>query len=309
VSQLVHGLSSTFSHLVSTEILEKIHKVSVKGRTYIEEIPPNQWRSTCWVDDPRLPPRYGIVTSNMSESTNNMFAGAREGSWLLSLDYILGKMMERIADLRKKVGGNDGVIDTVVSKLKAGWISCGGYKIIELGNNGNTFTISRVGGKAIESTSRFTINLSNRKCTCGEWQEHGYPCVDALAYLQLERKLSFNKVLDEYVDFKYTYSNAREMLSANIMPVCMDTIAPDGVSFPPKNSSKRGSGRPKKQRIRKRSRFAHNPEESNVVCSKCKRRGHNIRTCATRAWMEKEAAKKAGNDSNDMDYNDVLDLS
>jgi hypothetical protein len=89
----------------------------------------------------------------------------------------------------------------------------------------------------------------------------------------------------------------------NIMPVCMDEIAPDGETLPPKKSSKRTSGRPKKLRIRKRSKFADNPEESNVVCSKCKRRGHNIRTCATREWLEKEAAKKKAK------TNDTLDLS
>jgi hypothetical protein len=149
-----------------------------------------------------------------------------------------------------------------------------------------------------------------RTCPCGEWQEHGYPCVDAIAYLQLEREMTFNDVLNEYVDHKYTYANAREMLSFNIMPVCMDMIAPDGVTLPPKNSSRRGSGRPKKQRIRKRSRFADNPEESNVICSRCKRRGHNIRTCATREWMEKNTEKKKENgDNNDTEYNDLLDLS
>ena len=105
VSQHVHHLSRTFSHFVSANILEKIGRISVKGKEYIEKIPPEEWRSTSWSDAARLPPRYGIVTSNMSESTNNMFAGAREGSWLLSLDFILGKMMERIAFLRKNIKG------------------------------------------------------------------------------------------------------------------------------------------------------------------------------------------------------------
>jgi hypothetical protein len=172
--------------------------------------------------------------------------------------------------------------------------SIAGYKVIQLGSNGNSFKFSRLSGKEGENSSRFSIDLANRsKCTCGEWLEHGYPCVDTMAYLQLERKMTFSDLLNEDVDYKYTYANAREMLGVNmIMPVCMDTIAPDGVSLPPKHSSKRGSGRPKRQRIRKRSRFANNPEESNVVCSKCKRQGHNIQTCATREWMEKEEAAK-----------------
>ena len=73
-------------------------------------IPDNHWRSTAWLDDLTLPPRFGIVTSNMSESMNNMFEKARDGSWLNSMDTILGKMMERISLLRKAADGKSGVV-------------------------------------------------------------------------------------------------------------------------------------------------------------------------------------------------------
>jgi hypothetical protein len=138
--------------------------------------------------------------------------------------------------------------------------------------------------------------------------------VDALAYFRLQQSMTLQEVLDEYVDNFYTYANARELLSFNIMPVCIDMFATDGTTLPPKQSLKRASGRPKKQRIRKRSRFANTPDESNVMCSKCKRRGHNIRTCARRAEMEKEAAKNdakrtEGENKKDVVVYDPLDLS
>jgi hypothetical protein len=305
VAQFVHRLASTFSQLESANLLEKIGRISAKGKEYLEKIPPEEWRSTSWTDAARLPPRYGIVTSNMSESTNNMFADARDGSWLLSLDFILGKLMERISFLRKDVKGKEGVLESIVGRVKSGWDACAGYNVIELGMDGSSYSVSRQTRKAVDSSSRYTINLVNQRCTCGEWQEHGIPCVDALACFRLQQGLTLNEVLEKYVDQLYTYSNARELLSVNIMPVCMDTISPDGVTLPPKESSKRTTGRPKKQRLRKRSRFADNPEESNVVCSKCKQRGHNIRTCATRMWLQKEAAKK----DEEMKINHMLDLS
>ena len=54
------------------------------------------------------------------------------------------------------------------------------------------------------------------------------------------------------------------------------------------HQSKRQSGRPKTKRFRKRSRWAHEPERSNIVCSGCQRRGHNIRTCLARAELERQ---------------------
>jgi hypothetical protein len=158
VARLVHQLSITFSHFESANLLEKIRRVSAKGKEYIEKIPPQQWRSTSWSDAAGLPPRYGIVTSNMSESTNNMFAGARDGSWLASLDFMLGKMMERIAFLRRKVKGKDGVLEGVVSRMKIGWDACAGYKVIELSNDGNTHTISRQREKAEGGREHFPLH-------------------------------------------------------------------------------------------------------------------------------------------------------
>ena len=214
--------------------------------------------------------------------------------------------MERIAYLRKDVKGKEGVLECIVGKLKNMWDACAGYNVVELGMDGTSYSISRQTRKAADSSSRYTLDLVNRKCTCGEWQEHAFPCVDALAYFRLERCLTLKEVLEQYVHQLYTYSNARELLSVNIMPVCMDVICPDGTTLAPKASSKRTTGRPKKQRIRKRSRFADNPEQSNVVCSKCKQRGHNIRTCATRSWMKKEAEKIQGEER---DITHMLDLS
>ena len=56
-------------------------------------------------------------------------------------------------------------------------------------------------------------------------------------------------------------------------------IAPDEIMLPPRLTTKRGSGRPKKKRIKKRLKQAGRPEESRVQCSRCHRRGHNARTC------------------------------
>ena len=289
---MIYELSKTYSHIVSAEILANIEKASPTAKKYLENIPSNQWRSSSWRDNQSLPPRYGVVTSNMSESTNNMFEGARTESWLLAIDFMLGRMMERITTLRARASTKNGVVDHVVATLTQRWDGCAGYEVLEVESGGSQFTIVRQHRKAFENRSMYNIDIMQRRCTCGEWQDHELPCIDALAYYRLYEKITLNDVLERHVNEKYTYGNEREMLAINIVPVCLETIIPDGLTLPPKQSTKRSTGRPKKVRIRKRSRWSHDPEKSNVVCSKCKQRGHNIKTCDVRAWMLKEAEKK-----------------
>ena len=278
VASMVYSLSKTSSHLVAGEVLENIGKLSERAKEYLEEIQDNEWRGTAWLDDMSLPTRYGICTSNMSESTNNMFEKARDKSWLHSMDTMLSTMMKRIATLREKHKDKEGVVHGVKSLLHDRWERVIGYEVFQLTASSDEFTVVRKRSGASDSFTQYTINVVLRICECGEWQEYGFPCVDAMAYLRLHRGLPFYQVLTAYVDAVHTYEAEREMLSNNIFPVCMATIARDGKTLPPRQG-KRQSGRPRKKRLRKRSRWAHEPEKSNVVCSRCLQRGHNIRTC------------------------------
>ena len=304
VSAMVYSLSKTSSHMVSGEILANIGNLSERALEYVSDIPENQWRGTAWLDDEGLPPRYGICTSNMSESANNMFEKARDKSWLYSMDTILSTMMRRITTLREKHKGRDGVVHSVKGLLHDRWERVIGYEVLRVTATSDEFTIVRKRSSASESFTQYTINIATKICECGEWQEYGYPCVDAMAYLRLHRGLPFYQVLSAYVDPVYTYEAENEMLSANMIPVCIANIARDGKTLPPKPLNKRQAGRPKKKRIRKRSRWAHEPEKSNVICSRCHKRGHNIRTCVER---ERRAAKVAAGNS-EASLN-VLDLS
>jgi len=188
VAKRVHKLSTTFSHLVSSGLMEEINKMSTQGARYLQEIPPQQWRSTSWLDDRRLPPRYGIVTSNMSESTNNMFDKAREMSWFNSLDYMLGRTMERISTLREEVKNKDGIVEHVVALLRRRWDMVAGYKVVQIREDGDEFTIIRPNQTDWETTTEHNIDVVNCRCSCGEWQEHSIPCVHAIVYFRLHEE-------------------------------------------------------------------------------------------------------------------------
>ena len=119
----------------------------------------------------------------------------------------------------------------------------------------------------------------------GFWNCYGHHyqlCIHAVAYSRLHRNLLLQQILDDHVDKHHTYEYEAQLLQNNILPVCMQRISPDGITLPPRRSRKRSTGRPKKLRIRKRSRWAHEPEKSNIKCSKCHERGNNVRTCSAR---------------------------
>ena len=132
VSAMVYSLSKTSSHMVSGEILANIGNLSERALEYVSDIPENQWRGTAWLDDEGLPPRYGICTSNMSESANNMFEKARDKSWLYSMDTILSTMMRRITTLREKHKGKDGVVHSVKGLLNDRWERVIGYEVLRV---------------------------------------------------------------------------------------------------------------------------------------------------------------------------------
>jgi hypothetical protein len=58
------------------------------------------------------------MTSNLSQSANNVFEKARTGSWLHSIDTKLATIMERVISMRKQVEGKDGVVEHVQGVLK-----------------------------------------------------------------------------------------------------------------------------------------------------------------------------------------------
>ena len=162
------------------------------------------------------------------------------------------------------------------------WNQVAAYEVYQLRENGNEYTIIRK--KTTKSTpmTQYTINDQQKTCECGQWQEFGYLCVDAMAFLRLSHRLAFHDVLSMYVDRVHIY---KAELKDNIIPVCIAQIKRDGTTLPPKPLNKQSAGGPKKKRLRKRSKWAHTPSTSNVVCSRCKQREHNTRTCETREQL------------------------
>ncbi|KAG7374058.1 transposase, mutator family protein [Nitzschia inconspicua] len=246
VAKLVHALSATFSKRESDELMAKINAISARGKKYLEGISANQWRSTAWVDDPTLPPRFGIVTTNMSESVNSMVGDARDGSWLECTNDIVRKMMNRICSLREENYGREGVVDKVAEILESRWKNCSNFQVREVVKGGSQFDVFHPSRGASQPETNRLLDVREQTCECGKWQEHGVPCIDAVAYYRLFETQTLQYIMDNHVSEHYKYETVNELLKENIVPVSLDILDQDGVTLPP-NRTKRSSGRPRKK--------------------------------------------------------------
>jgi zinc finger SWIM domain-containing protein 3 len=278
-AKYVFPLAKSFGSVYSHALLDK---VTPNCRQYLNAIPASQWRSDAWIADPSLPPRYGIRTSNMSESMNSMFLKAREGSWLFTVNNIVTTMYQRISQLREIKKGNTGVVDKVKAIISHRWQNCAGFKVVNLEDRATRFVVTRLTQSASEEAVFYNVDVENRFCECGEWQDNGFPCIDAIAYFRLHKQMGVDNILSEEVNKYYTYDNELALLERNIQPVCIQVLSKDGVTLPPNGYLKRSTGRPKTKRLRTRSPYKCGSEMSKRKCKLCHKTGHNSRTCAQR---------------------------
>jgi hypothetical protein len=285
-------LAKTFSLFEAEKLIEAM---SPNVRAYVEAIEQPQWRSTAWMQDEALPPRYGIVTSNMSESLNSMFERARDVHWKSSVHIMLSKMVERIAQLSDKYEQKTGVVEDVVNRLQ-------GLVVYSMKDEERVlytvFSQQSGGGVGGEVLEGFNFNVATKSCDCGLWQEHGYPCIHAVAYYKKHLKYNFDQVMNE-VDRLYTYENESRLFETNFFTVCEGKIVGDKTVLPPVFKKKKKAGRTKKRRYRKRSGVAFvggvsrssGSGSKKLRCNGCGEMGHNVRTCASR-----RSTKRGGDD-------------
>ena len=100
----VMAMAKTYSVRFYNQVLDLIRtSKSETAATYVQAITTRgvPWSNSQWTDS-NLPPRFGIVTSNTSESLNSMFNSARDLPWMDAAEKIVDLMLTRICTCRTK---------------------------------------------------------------------------------------------------------------------------------------------------------------------------------------------------------------
>jgi Transposase, Mutator family len=283
----IHSISSSFSMREVQQYFTELENHSKQAKEYVDSFEPSTWCSTVWLNDKSLPPRYGIVTTNISESMNNMLSDARECSWIETIDYIMVKIISRASSLRAIYRKEKGLIEEWSTILNKRWEQCAGFKVHEVNEEGVQYLIERPTIGTNMTTRHHTINITDKTCSCGLWQEHDVPCIDACAYYRLREHKTIDSVKEISSDY-YKYEYVYAVFKNTFTPVIIDNLEKDGDTKPPCVQKKRKAGRPKFQRLRSRHK---GNKKIHIICSKCKKEGHNKRTCDARVARDKQKEK------------------
>jgi SWIM zinc finger len=164
-----------------------------------------------------------IISSNISESSNSLYENARKLPWLYCIDNILTTMSTRISTLREKSCDKVGVVPEVVGILQNPWDDSEKHQIIKLEDGGDHYKVARQEINSFQTMH--VVNVKEKNCTCGMWQEYGYPCVDAMVYYRQTEEKTFMEIVDsDVVSEFYNYSSYHEMMKRNINPVDMEML-------------------------------------------------------------------------------------
>jgi hypothetical protein len=126
-----------------------------------EGIEASKWRSTEWLRKKHLPPHYGILSSNISESSNSLYEDACKLPWLYCIDNILTTMSTRISTLRDVSCDKVGVVPEVVGILQNRWNDSEKHQIIQLEEGGDTYRVTHIYKPRSYTRSKYDIIQKN----------------------------------------------------------------------------------------------------------------------------------------------------
>ena len=329
-AEYVSKICKTYSRKKEALFFTQLGVVSNAAAEYLSRIDPKEWRSTAWVEEtptpnppqPILPPRYGIVTSNTSESVNAMIATYRCKHWYHILESFLDHISNNISSNRQKYLDIDPTImvENINEVMKIAWKQSASLHVSEIYNRTHEFKVVEKNARKLSRESQneeeladgpettielnslvsHIVDLKKKKCSCGKWQDHKYPCKHLFAVFRKWKPSMkvYKDIIDEECHFFYKVGIHQRIWEFNFYPVVSDNIGLDGTTNPPP-VPKRTAGRPKELRFRKRSKCT-DPQDSVITCSICKQRGHNKTTCERRrnelALQEKEKNNPENND-------------
>lgn len=274
VSELVENIGRTFSIQKEEYYFNKLKSRWPNIYNYLLNISPKTWRNTEWTKNNQLPPRYGIVNSNSSESANSMFKKARSFNWLTAMDTMLHKIMCKISNCRRLYKDKRGMVEHYSTIYKERYNDSAIFNVIPINEEDLTYKVYvGEGDEYVHYKTQF-INMRLKTCTCGEWQDTELLCEHVMSYYRVIENKSLEQIYRLNYSPYYGYQYLNNFYKDNINPVIIDTLTSDKTTKPPPVSNKRKAGRPPTRRLQKKPKF-----DITVKCSNCGFFGHNKRTC------------------------------
>ncbi|CAH9146096.1 unnamed protein product [Cuscuta epithymum] len=218
------------------DCMEQIRGINESAFLYLNEIPVEMWALS--YDDGK---RYGILTTNLSESFNNVLKGCRTLPICALVKATFDKVVQLFADRR-----NAGIMWHQAGFLypKNIWKA-----VLERSQRRYHTTIvphNRTTGiysVAISSHDPVTIDLTRQECGCEYWKQNGLPCVHAYAVCRFLKITVDGLILAVYSLNAYIRTYASDIMPINNAYIPVET---QHTLLPPTNNRSARVGRPQR---------------------------------------------------------------
>ncbi|XP_050280767.1 uncharacterized protein LOC126721750 [Quercus robur] len=238
--------------------------------------------------------RYGAMTTNVSECFNGVLKGARGLSIAAIVEFTHCKLVAYFHDRHKEIT-HDLSQGKVWSKYA---LKIYGQNLQKsLGHHINAFNYVNgiyqvITAYNIHSSGgrhhSHEVNLMDRTCRCGKWQNRKIPCSHAIKALQ-----HLGQDATTYIDPCYSLNNVIRTYSHAFVVPKSESLWRDvnGPKWVPNPNLLRGKGRPVVSRIRnemdgvrrelgsRRPNFDLREIQQKQSCGLCHQHGHNCRRC------------------------------
>jgi len=218
-----------------------------------------------------------MYTSNNAESINSWLVNERKGSWLFTILGVCTRLVDKREEAFTKWKDDRGedLAPVPFANLMENW-NGSGYYVARHGATESLFSV-KVPHTTLATGSIYEVNLDEKSCTCGLFQEYKYPCKHACSVLHQLKNMSLKQLMDsDYVHDFYRKRSLQELWKTCVRPPGIQFLEADNETKPPVVVA--GTGRPPTKRIRK-SYYKSDGNKRQKVCSICHQPGHDRRTC------------------------------
>lgn len=171
---------------------DKLCRKSSDAKRYLQNIDSEKW--TLFDDGGH---RWGITTTNVSESFNNVFRGARR----LPIRALAEATLEKTVAVFQRDWKRLAECHTALAPKYAALFEK--YRVHARTHRVNCYSMTELWYKVYtESNNQHMVGYRRTECTCGKWQTLRFPCSHAIAVayergnvFTLVRKLVFTKVM------------------------------------------------------------------------------------------------------------------
>lgn len=257
-------------------MLEKL-TVDEDMSNWINSIPKEKWAKS--FDGGR---RFGHMTTNLSECINGVLKGGRNLPITALVQMTFFKLVEyfvcRSRKVHEQVTSGQVYTDDLVKSMTANNLVASSHQVRDYNRESTRFDIQEARHPITQAGGRrFTLNLNEGWCDCGDYQALHYPCSHVISACAA---LAINPM--EYVHPVYKLENIVKAYQGQWYPVKDEPFWPPApaITLVADPALLRARGRPKSTRIRNEMDWIESGPRQR--CRLCGEEGHNRRSCPSR---------------------------